>query len=92
MVEFLSKALEGDIAIKDLTLHVLGNLTVFDLNICKMLLEQTGLVSKLEAMLTLEKLPKEVINNLTWILCNLARIDNANKKTLLVRRDRISVI
>lgn len=55
---------------------MLGNLTVSDFNITKMLLEQTRLVDKMQALLTLQKLPKDVIKNVTWILYNLAKIDN----------------
>ena len=55
---------------------MLGNLTVSDFNITKMLLEQTRLVDKMQALLTLQKLPKDVIKNVAWILYNLAKIDN----------------
>ena len=44
VVEFLSKALEGDNSMKELATHVYGNLMVSDFNIAKMLLEQTQVV------------------------------------------------
>ena len=71
---------------KDLVTHVLYNLTVLDFNISRMLLEQTGLIDKLNAMLTHEKLPKELINSIAEILSNLARHDNDSQKTLLPRK------
>jgi hypothetical protein len=72
VVKFISMALEGDIPMKDLVIHVLYNLTVIDFNISKMLLEQTELVDKFNASLSLEKLPKEVVGGITEILNNLA--------------------
>lgn len=89
IVEFISSGLDGDMAMADLITFMLGNLS-FDSDTSRLLLDATGFLAKFQRLVSSQTIPPQVLENVSRVCDNLARLDE--REDLLKKQERVEII